>query len=127
VLKQVEVNVLWSEELTVHEVTCALQSLLESCCGLALQYGKQREKKLSPVQVTQISQVKMEPGLPHYMEHGRVGPGLQHLDNMSGSAGIPCDNGQLGAVKGRPAQGSSALTANVPGISHHFSHNEFVL
>jgi hypothetical protein len=93
----------------------------------ALQYGKQREKKLSPVQVTQISQVKMEPGLPHYMEHGRVGPGLQHLDNMSGSAGIPCDNGQLGTVKGRPAQGSSALTANVPGISHHFSHNEFVL
>ncbi|CAK9215671.1 unnamed protein product [Sphagnum troendelagicum] len=79
-------------------------------------YGKQREKKLSPVQVTQISQVKMEPGLPHYMEHGRVGPGLQHLDSMSGSAGIPCDNGQLGAVKGRPAQGSSALTANVPGV-----------
>lgn len=88
-----------------------------------LQSAKQREKKVSPLQVTQMARVKTEPGLTHSIDYSRLPaaghsipgvPSHQHLDNKFGIAGVATENGQL-IGKGRPAQGVLALGTSIPG------------
>ena len=87
------------------------------------QSAKQREKKVFPLQVTQMARVKTEPGLTHSIDCSRVPaaghsisgvPSHQHLDNKFGIAGVATENGQV-VGKGRPVQGVSALGTNLPG------------